>query len=173
MNIKTLLLAAAMISPLHAEEAPAPKKAEALQATELIKKMSPHLIDAEGKPVSTDLAKGDYLLVYWSASWCGPCRKFTPQLVEYYNENGGGKDFEIVLIGLDKTEKKMMSYIANEQMPWPAVSFDEKYETGAKSFAKGGIPRLMIIDKKGEVIDRGNAYSMLRKFKTLREEDSK
>ena len=66
-----------------------------------------------------------------------------------------------------------MSYIANEKMPWSAVSFDEKAATGAKSFAKGGIPRLMIIDKKGEVIDRGNAYSMLRKFKTLREEDSK
>lgn len=173
MKIKSLLLAAAMLTPLHARAAPASEEAEPLQATELINKMSPHLVDAGGEPVTIDLTKGDYLLVYWSASWCGPCRKFTPQLVKYYNENGGGKDFEIVLIGLDKTEKKMMRYMANEKMPWPAVSFDEKYATGAKDFAVGGIPRLMIINQTGEVIDRGNGWSMLRKFKKLREEDSK
>jgi len=58
--------------------------------------------------------------------------------------------------------------LAAAKMPWPAVSFDEKYETGAKDYAVGVIPRLMIIDKTGEVIDLGNGWSMLRKFKTLK-----
>jgi thiol-disulfide isomerase/thioredoxin len=26
------------------------------------------------------------IALYFSAHWCGPCRKFTPQLVEYYNK---------------------------------------------------------------------------------------
>lgn len=141
--------------------------AEPLMADQLLEKMAPHLIDAGGEKVTVKLKQKEHVLIYWSASWCGPCRKFTPQLIKYYNENGGGKDFEVVLVCIDRSEEKMMKYMSSYDMPWPAVSFDEKAATGAKSYAKGGIPRLMIINKKGEVLARGNGHRILRKFKEL------
>lgn len=163
---KTALVTITFLIAAFASAQEAAKKAP-LMANELLEKMEPHLIDAAGEKQSVDLKKKDYVLVYWSASWCGPCLQFTPRLVNYYNENGGGDKFEIVLVCIDRTEEKMMRYMRVKKMPWPAVRFDEKAGTGAKSFAKGGIPRLMIINKKGEVIDRGNGPSMLRKFKKL------
>ena len=36
--------------------------------------------DVEGKTVSKEKLKGKFVGVYFSASWCPPCRKFTPKL---------------------------------------------------------------------------------------------
>src|SRR5207247_10544121 len=33
-----------------------------------------------------ELAPKQIYGLYFSAHWCGPCRKFTPQLVAYYNQ---------------------------------------------------------------------------------------
>ena len=47
----------------------------------------PSLLNASGKRINTAAAlKGKMVLVYFSASWCGPCRGFTPQLVEFYKK---------------------------------------------------------------------------------------
>jgi thiol-disulfide isomerase/thioredoxin len=154
---------------LNAEDAEAP--ATPLMANELLENMAPHLIKTSGEKVTVNLKEKEHVLIYWSASWCGPCRNFTPKLVEFYNQNGGGKKFEILLMCLDRSEEKMAAYMKSSKMPWPAISFDQKANTGAKAFVKtnikGGIPRLMIINKKGEVLAAGNAYSVLPKFKEI------
>ena len=43
------------------------------------------LLSPTGDAVSVDILKDKPLIgVYFSAHWCGPCRKFTPKLVEYF-----------------------------------------------------------------------------------------
>lgn len=150
-----------------AEEPAPPAPAEPLMAGELLEKMMPHLVKADGEKVSIDLKQKDHVLVYWSASWCGPCRQFTPRLVEFYKQNGGGEKFEIVLVGCDRTEEKMMHYAFYQRMPWPVVSYEQRKETGALSFATRGIPCLMIINRKGEVVARGNGHAILNQFSKI------
>ena len=73
--------------------------------------------DAQTKDVNTKV-----VALYFSASWCPPCRAFTPQLVDWYNEvNDGEKKVEIIFASLDKKEKDWEDYYA--KMPWLSLPF--------------------------------------------------
>ncbi len=64
--------------------------------------------------------------LYFSAHWCGPCRKFTPELVAFYNKNAAAHpEFEVLFVSNDKSAAAMQGYMREMQMPWPAVSFDK------------------------------------------------
>ena len=93
-----------------------------------------------------------YYLFYYTASWCGPCHKFTPSLVEFYNKNKNS-DFELVLITSDSDEKAMGGYAAEMKMPWPQLKMS-KVEKFKKEFAYPGtgIPNLVLTDLQGKLI---------------------
>ena len=58
--------------------------------------------------------------VYFSASWCGPCRQFTPQLAQFYEAmNKKGKKFEIVWVSRDRSADEFVEYY--DKMPWLAI----------------------------------------------------
>ena len=39
------------------------------------------------------LTEKPFVVLYFSASWCPPCQKFTPDLVKYYRDAGDERDF--------------------------------------------------------------------------------
>ena len=80
------------------------------------------LIDGEGKAVSLDVLKGKAVGVYFSAHWCGPCRRFTPKLVDYRETHKD--DFEVVFVSGDRSEKDQFKYMKTAGMKWPAVQFN-------------------------------------------------
>jgi nucleoredoxin len=46
------------------------------------------------------------VLVYFSAHWCPPCRRFTPELVKFYNDLLLKRtDFEIIFASSDRSEE--------------------------------------------------------------------
>lgn len=68
----------------------------------------------EGKTVKlSDYAgKGKVVLVDFWASWCGPCRREMPNLVEAYAQYKG-KNFEIVGVSLDQDAAAWKESIKN------------------------------------------------------------
>jgi len=91
--------------------------------------------------------------IYFSAHWCGPCRGFTPQLVERYKAlRDAGKDFEIIFASSDRDEAAFNEYFA--EMPWLALPFDKRKEKNELSerFEVRGIPTLVIIGEDGKTI---------------------
>jgi nucleoredoxin len=92
--------------------------------------------------------------LYFSASWCGPCRKFTPKLVAYYNSIvPAHPEFEILFVSADKTPAAMEAYMRDFQMPWPALSFDKMVGNEAlRKYAGSGIPCLVVVDENGRVM---------------------
>ena len=81
-------------------------------------------MDAEGIVVSANsLLDTDYLLIYFSAHWCPPCRQFTPKLVNFYNSYGENRPFDLVFVSSDRSEKDMFAYMRETKMPWPAMQF--------------------------------------------------
>ena len=116
-----------------------------------------NLVKLSGKSFKSckDMEKpAKYYLFYYTASWCGPCRRFTPSLVEFYNKNKpGNRDFELVLITSDSDEKAMEDYAAEAKMPWPQLQLAKtgKFKNDFKH-PGGGIPNLVLTDLRGELI---------------------
>ena len=44
-------------------------------------------LEDENGPVSETRLQGKFVLLYFSAGWCPPCRAFSPQLSEFRKEN--------------------------------------------------------------------------------------
>jgi nucleoredoxin len=92
--------------------------------------------------------------LYFSAHWCAPCRKFTPQLVEYYNRIARDHpEFEVIFISADKSADAMAGYMRDTGMPWAAIDYAKLPGMAALvKYAGGGIPDLVIIDGAGKVL---------------------
>jgi nucleoredoxin len=68
---------------------------------------------------------GKIMGLYFSVLWCGPCKEFTAQLVDIYDElMRKGEAFEIVFVHLDHMEENFKKYHAS--MPWLALPFGDR-----------------------------------------------
>ncbi len=101
------------------------------------------------------LAPAKVIGIYFSADWCGPCRQFTPQLVDFYNKinskRNRGKDkkeLEIVFVSRCRDLDSYGQYFAT--MPWLALPFDASNERIGQvlsdKYAVKSIPTLVLID---------------------------
>lgn len=128
--------------------------AEVEANSELVELFGSRLVNAKGTSVSTSELNGKKVGIYFSASWCPPCRKFTPMLVKAYQElQTEGKPFEVVLVSHDRDKKSTRAYMKSHEMPWLAVPFKAKQrELLKKKFGVQGIPTLVIIDSEGKTL---------------------
>ena len=92
--------------------------------------------------------------LYFSAHWCAPCRKFTPQLVQFYNRAAAQHpEFEIIFVSADRTPFAMETYMRDTQMPWPAIDYAKLASQGQlKQVGGDTIPSLLVIDASGKVV---------------------
>lgn len=89
--------------------------------------------------------------LYFSASWCGPCREFTPELIaDYAAIKAVHPEFEIVLVSWDRSEADQHAYLRDDAMPWPALRFSERRLTEIARHAGSGIPCLVLVDGEGK-----------------------
>jgi nucleoredoxin len=116
------------------------------------------LVALDGKRVKkfddAALANVKYFGVYFSASWCGPCRQFTPDLIRWYNETKPKHpEFELIFVSSDQDENSMEAYMAGDKMPWPALKYNKvRTNKSLKSHAGNGIPCLVLLDANGTVL---------------------
>lgn len=111
------------------------------------------LVDKSGEELSSEILDKKYVGLYFSASWCGPCRKFTPKLIEFRNKHA--EDFEVILVGADGSQKAQANYMKKYSMPWLAMknkSLEAKH--ASKISGVEVIPYLVILDQKGNIISK-------------------
>jgi nucleoredoxin len=94
------------------------------------------------------------IALYFSAHWCAPCRKFTPQLVDYYNQvEPQHPEFEIVFVSCDRSRFNWETYMRDAKMPWPAIDYDQLPGLGnLRQVGGSGIPSLVLLDATGHVL---------------------
>nr|GMD63210.1 probable nucleoredoxin 1 [Ipomoea batatas] len=129
------------------------------------------LIRNTGDQVKVDDLKGKKIGIYFSASWCGPCQRFTPNLVTVYNELLPKGNFEVVFVSADEDEESFKEYFG--KMPWTAVPFSDTATRKKLDdlFNVRGIPHLVILDESGkrvkEIKDAEDAAKREQSLKTV------
>ncbi|MBN9379818.1 MAG: AhpC/TSA family protein [Chitinophagaceae bacterium] len=111
--------------------------------------------DVDGKPVSLDAFKGQYVLVDFWASWCGPCRAENPNVVKAYKEYHP-KGFAILGVSLDNNKDKWLAAIKQDQLDWTHVSDLKGWHNSVTDlYGVRAIPMNFLLDKEGRIIAKG------------------
>ncbi len=136
---------------------------EVEEAYELLKTLQPGmqapdftLNDPKGNPVSLSSVYIQHKLTmidFW-AGWCGPCRRFNPQLVEIYNQFKD-KGFGIIGVSLDNDENLWNRAIAEDKLTWVQVSDLQFWNSApAKQYHVKYIPQNIFVDQQGIIVKR-------------------
>lgn len=131
-----------------------------------VEEMFDCVIDGDHNKVAPETLKTKkYFGLYFSASWCPPCRMFTPVLGKFVEEFKKKRDdVEFIFCSSDRDEGSFKEYF--KKMPFLALDvFGDGNGKALKEFLSGkvgvrGIPHLAIIDSDGNVVCK-NARSMV------------
>lgn len=110
--------------------------------------------EGEDVKLSDFIGKDKYTLVDFWASWCGPCRREMPTVVEAYAKFKS-KGFGIVGVSLDQSADQWKKAIKDLNITWPQMSDLKAWQCeGAKLYGVRGIPATVLIDKDGVIVAR-------------------
>lgn len=109
--------------------------------------------DVNGKLVSLKDFKGKVVLVDVWATWCGPCVKEIPSLKKI-EQDFHGKDVIFLSVSVDdeKDKEKWKKYVADEQLGGVQIHAGRGSEI-SRDYKISGIPRFMLFDRNGNIID--------------------
>ena len=114
----------------------------------------------DGKKVKLSQLKGKIVMLQFTASWCGVCRKEMPFIEsDIWQKNKNNKEF--VLMGIDRDEplNTVTGFKAQTKITYPLG-----LDPGANIFAKyadreAGITRNVLIDRTGKIVKMTRLYN--------------
>jgi thiol-disulfide isomerase/thioredoxin len=111
--------------------------------------------DINDKDVSFTDFRGKIVYIDVWATWCAPCKQEMPFLKEL-EEEFKGEDIEFVSISLDKPKahKKWKKFVKDHELSGVQLFAEKAFEsTIAKDYKINSIPRFLLFDKEGTIIN--------------------
>lgn len=112
--------------------------------------------DVKGNSLKFSDVTGKGNLVYMDiwATWCGPCCAEIPymeKLVEHYK---GNTKIEIISISIDEKQDKWKKKLEADKPEWRQFIVPDGFKSDlCKEYKINGIPRFMLFDKDGKIIN--------------------
>ena len=112
------------------------------------------IIDQKGRQHKLSSLRGKMLFIDIWGTWCVPCKEEVPHIQALYDKYKGDRRVMILSIACDKKFDTWKDYITRHQEPWAQYIVNEESNKLLDDvYHVYGIPRFMLIDKKGNIID--------------------
>ncbi len=108
--------------------------------------------DGQVQHFSDYVGKGKYVIADFWASWCGPCRREIPGLINVYNTYKGD-DFEVVGVATWDQPEKTLQAIEELGIPYPQILNAQR--AGSDAYNIEGIPEIILFGPDGTILQRG------------------
>ena len=114
----------------------------------------------DGKQVSLSSLRGKVVMLQFTASWCGVCRKEMPFIEkDIWLKHKNNADFALIGIDRDEPLDKVLAFAKSTGVTYPLG-----LDPGADIFAKyalreSGITRNVLIDKEGKIVKLTRLYN--------------
>ena len=106
----------------------------------------------DGSTIDWSAYRGKVVLIDFWATWCGPCLREQPRLIDLhraYGEDG----FAVIAVSLDADRSRLEQYLETDPLPWPClfrdrVGWDHPL---ALKYGVEGLPTTILVDRSGNV----------------------
>ena len=107
----------------------------------------------DGSKVKLSDLRGKIVMLQFTASWCGVCRKEMPFIEsDIWQKHKGNKNFALYGIDRDEPLERVKSFIKQTKVTYP-LGLDPGADIFAKyADRKAGITRNVLIDKNGKIV---------------------
>ncbi|MEM8909558.1 MAG: TlpA disulfide reductase family protein, partial [Bacteroidota bacterium] len=110
--------------------------------------------DIEGSNISLETLKGRYIYIDVWATWCGPCLKELPHLEALQEQYKGNRNIAFTSISIDKNKKAWRKMVTEKKMKGIQLISDKDWDSQiCKDYIIRGIPRFILIDREGKIVD--------------------
>ena len=117
------------------------------------------MITTDGKTVQTADLKGKVVMLQFTASWCGVCRKEMPHIeADIWKKYKDNHNFALFGIDLDEPVEKVKAFAKQIPVTYP-LALDPKGGIFYQFAEKGaGVTRNVIVDKTGKIVFMTRLY---------------
>jgi peroxiredoxin len=115
-------------------------------------------------PIKLSSFKGQYVLIDFWASWCGPCRQENPNVLRAY-ETFKDKNFTVLGVSIDEKEDAWVKAVKQDGLVW--VQLLDRTSEIANMYGINAIPKNFLVDPSGKIIAKNLRGSEL--MSTLQE----